>query len=405
MAVGVAVCAAGIIFIAHFETTPVGSTLVVFEWMAAQLGVHIGFSLEKQLKPYVSAMVPGFRWKHLVTALGLNFLILASIVLGVFLSGTGPVWTDAPFLKMFSLAWGWSLLWISLGHYLGMLAFFPALMHLSVMPAAPTVIEPLLWSLIREPGLPAGIVLLADGVLCALVCLQVLRRPGASAGRNAFAKMRRERIPYNLHDLPNQSLSSRVRHLKLSLKPEYWGTSMLIVTAALLWSAYRRYNGNLGPFETVFGPIYVACFLVCFFMLPRALDRDQLRSVFRLPFRRQDIVRDYGMMLLTTCAQRWFWFVLAASAAFLIPLPGVETIPPTVEVWIYCAGILFVTLGARALFASWPDNSLVSLGAVAIPVLYGSFSDVIPMTPALSVFIGIGIVAASYFRWCNVEVD
>jgi ABC-type transport system involved in cytochrome bd biosynthesis fused ATPase/permease subunit len=106
------------------------------------------------------------------------------------------------------------------------------------------------------------------------------------------------------------------------------------------------------------------------------------------------------------CVRRWLWFVVLAHAAFLALLLKTGAQPPTLEVWIYCLGILLIVFGIRALTGSWDDWLPLRIAAIALLVFYGSFSDVIPfVTPVTTLLVGLALIGAAYCRWRNVEMD
>jgi hypothetical protein len=133
--------------------------------------------------------------------------------------------------------------------------------------------------------------------------------------------------------------------------------------------------------------------------------RDRVRSLFPLPVNRHNLIRDYGLTLFLSCAQRWCGFVLVAWFAARVPLPGLEPLSPRPDVWGYCAGILLIMFGLRALVGSWNDRLLFRILGTWVFVFFASLSEELPMSPVLALVIGLGLITAAYYRWHQVEME
>lgn len=383
---------------AHFQTTSAGSTLLVFEWLGAMLGIYISASLRTQFRLQVSHVVPGFARKHIAVAISLVIVVVGGCVVGSSIVGTGELWASASYLRMFALLWAWTLAWACLGYLIGTaIVVVPIIMHLSVMPVLALRVEPVLWNLLQRRS-PAETVLLLvaaaglNGLLAYLVS-----RPSAHNGVAtwSFSGEGPARLFGGNPKPVRQGLLSRVRHMELGLKPDYWIVGLAVMPVVLTW-----FRGS--TFLASSDRIYAFCFLFCSFMGgPDVLRRDRLAPLFSLPLSRMELVRSYGLALLVACVRRWFWFVLVVYIALLVT--GAPT--PTLEVWGYCLGILFIVFGIRALTGSWDDWLPLRIAPVAILVLFAAFSDVIPfVTPITTLSIGLALTGAAYYRWCSVEL-
>jgi hypothetical protein len=398
----VSVLGAGMVS-AHFETTPVGSPLVLFGWLGAMLGLYVCASLRTQLRLQIFHLVPGYARQHIAVALGLMLVVVGACVAGSSITGTGELWASASYLRMFALLWAWALAWACLGCLIRTaIVVGPLIMHLPVMPALAVRLEPVLWNLIQRPSAAETFLLLAAAAgLNGLFAYLVSRRSSHDGvAKGNFSGDSRARLFRGNPGLVGQGLTSRIRHMELGLKPDPWIIVLAIMPAVLSW-----FRGD--TLLSSSDKIYAFCFLFCSFIGgPDVFRRDRLAPLFRLPLSRTDLVRSYGLAFLVACIRRWFWFVLITYAAFLVLLLKTGAQPPTLEVWIYCLGILFVMFGIRALLGSWDDWLPLRIGAIALLVSYGSFSDVIPfVTPITTLLIGLTLIGAAYYRWCNLELD
>jgi hypothetical protein len=382
---------------AHFETVPVRSTLLLLEWLCAFVGIYSAVTLRTQLLAQISHVVPGYTRKHVAAAFGMVLVIVGACVAGSSLTGTGELWASASYVNMFALLWGWSLAWFGVG-YVYARGIAPILLHLPVLSVLAARMEPVLWSFVGRPSSFEGVILLAavagfNGLLAFLV---------ARAAHDGLAKVdfnygSPAKLFRKAPELVGQGLHSRIRHLELGLRPDYWIAGLAIATAIFTWL-------RGGPFGSE--KIYVWFFMWSFFMGgPDVLRRDRLSPLFRLPLSRLDLVRSYGLTLLAACLRRWLWFVLVAHAAILVRLAKADAPPPTLEVWIYCLAILFTVFGVRALLGSWDEWLPLRVAAFAILVLYGTFSDVLPfVTPVTTLCVGLALIGTAYYRWCNLEL-
>lgn len=395
---------------ASSENTHAGRALLILECLVAMVGMYLGSTLRSHLDSSNANILPHFKERHLAMAFGLDFLVVVIGVAGTSIIGASTLWSDVSQLRLFALLWGWSLLWIAFGHFFGEpseLAFIiPFFVHAAALRFLPDRFEPYLWSLVEKPFSASDVLLLvATGALAALLVYDLRRRHPAEEINNVSAP---KDARYDVRRMGGDGPGSRILHMKRSLK----STSSVIMFAAyaalFLFVRFRQSQGAgpFGGFETPFGPLYLLCCISCFSTIHAdAFGYGRVTSVFQLPFRRQDIVRDYGLALLLAHAERFLWFVLAAGLVYLVPLPGIPQNTPTIDVALYCFGILLVTFGLATLFASWTTRLLPQHGAIAVMVLYASVLDTTLVSPVVSVLIGITLIAAAYYRWCNVELD
>jgi hypothetical protein len=398
------VLAAGM-FTAHFETTPIGITLVLFEWLGAMLGIYAGVSLRRQLVSYFSDIVPGYKQKHVIAAISLTAVVAAACIAGTAFAGAGEMWDRASTLRMFVLLWGWSLVWFYVGHEFTMIAyFFPMAMHLSLMPALAVRVEPYLWSLIENSSSTQDFLLAAAvsgfAVLLAFFVARPEREPSERAPSGIWKWLADgvsakafDRIPRTV----GPGLRSRIRHLEFGLKPDHWVFALMMLVVYTLWGRYRW--GNKG--DALTQGVYVWCFMGCSFMLGQdVFTRARLRSLLQLPLKRHDLIRGYGLTLFLSCARRWCALVLVAWGALIVPVPGLAPTSLPGYVWGYCIGILLIVFSLRALAGSWNDHLLFPVGAIVLFLLLE-----IPASPAVAILIGLGLFVAAYYRWCSVELD
>ena len=383
------------------QQNDIGGALLDFEAVCALAGGYIGFSLQRLLRTEHSRVVPGYLGNHLVAAFASQVLIVVLCVAGASSFATN-------YVAMFAVLWGWSLAWCCAG-YLGktslVLTFW---LNVLLMALFYWRVRSSLLGLIQSPFSSGHLIFLfADCAVVALIVLWMRRPRNGELGAVSWARRLPPKTEEALDDVTyflQQRPFSRIRQLGLGLKPDYWPFSLLATAAFLLWGRYRG-----GPFrfsQSNFEPIYVWCFMLCYFMLGQGVfTRDRVRSLFPLPVNQHNLIRDYGLTLLLSCAQRWCGFVLVAWFAVRVPLPGLEPLSPPAKVWGYCAGILFIMFGLRALVGSWNDRLLFRILAIWSIVLYASFSDELPMSPALAFVIGFGLITAAYYRWQHVEME
>jgi len=377
----------------------VGGALLNFEVVCALVGGYIGFSLQRLLRTHHSPTIPGFVGKHLVTAFASQVLIVVLCVAGASSFATN-------YIAMFAVLWGWSLAWCCAG-YLGrtslILTFWLNVLLIAVFYVR---LGSSFLALVQSSFSWVHLLfLVAD---CAVVVLMVvwIRRPrGGERSAVSWARKNPPNTSGALDDVPyflEQRPWSRIRQLGLSLQPDYWPASLLMTAAVLIWGRYRGWGFSTSNF----GPIYVWCFMLCYFMLGQGVfTRNRVRSLFPLPVSRHTLIRDYGLTLFLSCARRWCGFVFVAWFAVRVPLPGFEPLSPPAIVWVYCAGILLIMFGLRALVGSWNDRLLFRMLAVWPIVLYASFSDELPMSPVLALSVGFGLMTTAYWRWQHVEME
>jgi hypothetical protein len=391
---------------AYYETTPVGITLVLFEWLASMFGIYAAVILQAQLASYLSPFVPGFRQKQVATAIGLTAFVAGGCVALSAVAGKGDMWASASSTRMFALFWAWSLIWFSLGRLINTWAFlFPLAAHLSVTPLLADRVEPYLWLLVQGPSRFEDFLLVAvvgglAVLLASVIARPVRERPIRESSRGSSRIRKAPKSVERMAQSVEPGVLSRIRHLELGLKRDYWIVSLIVVIAFMLWWRYRL--GNPGaPLPQPFEPVYFWCFMATFFMLGQEVfTRDRLRSLLQLPVSRHDLIREYGLTLFLCCTKRWLGLLVVAWAALTTPLPGLQSVSLPSSGWGYCIGILLIVFSLRALAGSWNDRALFPSGAI---VLYMSLE--IPTAPVIAILIGIGLMWAAYYRWLTVELD
>jgi len=294
---------AGIHLRSHDGDGAVGALAV-----CALAGAYIGLSLQRLLRSHYSQTVPGYVDEHLIIAFASQFFVVAFCVLGA--SGLAT-----NFAGMFAALLGWSLL-CSCAGYLGKIPmnilFWLQLLLMSMFYGR---LRDSLLVFIQSPFSPRDLILLVvDGILVVLMVVWMRRRPSEEGFTLPWPRKAPPRTAEALDDVPYflpQGPWARIRQLRLSLKPDYWPLSLLMTAAFLIWG---RYGG--APFrfsKSNFEPLYVWCSILCYFMLGQgAFTRDRVRSLFPLPVNRHNLIRDYGLTLFLSCAQRWCGFVLVA---------------------------------------------------------------------------------------------
>jgi hypothetical protein len=384
-----------------------GSALLDFEMLSAMIGAFTGLSIGTLFRSYVSNLVPHHKRIHLGIAFGLQVLTIAAIVATAARIGDDSVWGNVSYLDMAALYWAWSLIWFCGGVYGRNGLIVTAALNLLLTGFSwkhwLSGVHEALWLLMQRQHFTFGPSFLIADTLFVLFLWRRLSRTRQEKEEPATLPLSLQ-APSTLEEIPElvgDGLGARMRHLRNSLPRDYWILSLALTIVVFIWGRYR------GIWGTVPGgyPIYPWCFMAALFMIPaNALKRNRVQILFGLPLSRREIVTSYGVGLLSLCIRNWLGFVVVTFFAFQIPLPTAEPTNLPLETWLYCLAIFLIMFGLRTLLGSWDDSFRLRVIATLIIVEYASASDWIPMRPEGAMFIGLGLIAASYLRWNTLEL-
>lgn len=415
--------------IASHPGRPLSAFLLISAFVVFVFTLMMGSVLKKQMVSWRSRLLPNFAAAHFIVALGLGaFATLALVATAMVLGLSAQAqWmgmsVSAVVAGLVVGAWSFALL-LFVGLYFLSPTAIVLLFFLAVFFAGPLVAP--IFTHGHYPAIVAVLAVLNVAVVLilgrrmihvdeempeyrlSLVGPRGAQQPIDSSSRTfKKASMRANAAFDELPEHLGDDFLSQARHFRRGFGD---GKGYLLRSTlfwvGILWLLY--YSGHFfrsrGPEELLFG-LAIGSSLGAFLLNPKG----SFRSVLMMPFRREELLKRYGVAVLMQEIRGWLSFALPIYIATWMPFPGTIHALPSMSHYVAPFLIQFPIFGAVTLLLSVQSSKPVVGLAILLSLVTVAYVDagnhgllLITMT---SVLISVGLIAWAYRRWLQFEFN